>query len=113
MMITDSLSERAAGVEVLPEADELDLRMIEFVQHFKDAPHGIGSPGSDRPDPAAGQGRGRREVFVFPSTTYRTSLTSLPQVDAEPAERRAVPSGADSQPRAFSINYLDDVPLTR
>ena len=40
----DGPAERAAGIDALPEADELDAETIEFVQHFKEVPDGPGDP---------------------------------------------------------------------
>jgi hypothetical protein len=40
----DGPSERAAGIEILPEANELDAEVVEFVQHFEEVPHGPGDP---------------------------------------------------------------------
>lgn len=31
-------AEKAAGVELLPLADELDMEVVEFVQHFNEVP---------------------------------------------------------------------------
>jgi hypothetical protein len=38
----DGPAERAAGIEVLAEADELDTEMIELVEHLKEVPDGSG-----------------------------------------------------------------------
>ena len=40
----DGPPERAAGIEVLAEADELDIGMIKFVEHFEEVAHGPGDP---------------------------------------------------------------------
>ena len=36
--------ERAAGIEIFAEADELDFQVVEFVQHFEEVPNGPGDP---------------------------------------------------------------------
>jgi hypothetical protein len=40
----DGPSERAAGIEILPEANELYAEVVEFVQHFEEVPDGPGDP---------------------------------------------------------------------
>src|SRR5258707_7529554 len=40
----DGPAERAAGIKILPEADEFDIEVVEFVQHFEEVPHGSGDP---------------------------------------------------------------------
>jgi hypothetical protein len=40
----DGPPERAAGIEVLPEADELDVEVVEFVEHLEEVPDGSGDP---------------------------------------------------------------------
>jgi hypothetical protein len=37
-------TQRAAGVEVLPEADELDLEMVELIEYLKEVADGPGDP---------------------------------------------------------------------
>ena len=53
----DRAAQRAAGVEVLTKADELDLEVVEFVEHLQEVPNGPGDPvrGPDQHDlePAA------------------------------------------------------------
>jgi hypothetical protein len=40
----DGPPQRAASVDVLPEADELDLQVIEFVEYFEEVADGAGEP---------------------------------------------------------------------
>jgi hypothetical protein len=40
----DSPAERAAGIKVFAEADELDTEMIEFIEHLEEVPDGSGDP---------------------------------------------------------------------
>src|ERR1019366_5369466 len=40
----DGPPQRAAGVEVLAEADELYIQPVELVPHFREVPHGPGDP---------------------------------------------------------------------
>jgi hypothetical protein len=40
----DGPPERAAGIKILAEADELDVEMIEFVEHLEEVPDGAGDP---------------------------------------------------------------------
>ena len=40
----DGPSQRAAGIKIFPEADELDVEVVEFVQHFEELPHGPRDP---------------------------------------------------------------------
>ena len=40
----DGPPERAAGIEVLAEVDELDVEVIEFVEHLEEVAHGPGDP---------------------------------------------------------------------
>jgi hypothetical protein len=40
----DGPPERAAGVDALPEADELYIQPVQFVQHFEEVPDGPGYP---------------------------------------------------------------------
>ena len=37
-------SERAAGIKILAEADELDVEMVELIQHFEEVADGPGDP---------------------------------------------------------------------
>ena len=40
----DRPAERAAGVKIFAEADELDFQMVELVQDFEEVPNGPGDP---------------------------------------------------------------------
>ena len=40
----DGPSQRATGIEVLPKTYELDLQMVEFIQHFEEVPDRAGDP---------------------------------------------------------------------
>jgi hypothetical protein len=40
----DGPAQRAAGIQVLPEADELDAEMVEFVENLEEVPDGPGDP---------------------------------------------------------------------
>ena len=40
----DGPSERAAGIKILAEADELDVEMVELIQHFEEVADGPGDP---------------------------------------------------------------------
>jgi hypothetical protein len=40
----DGPAERAAGIEVLAEADELDGQVVELIEHLKEVPDGPGDP---------------------------------------------------------------------
>src|SRR5580704_5067393 len=40
----DGPSERATGIEVFPEADVLDVQVVEFVQDFEEVPDGSSDP---------------------------------------------------------------------
>ena len=52
----DSSSERSSGVDLLAEADELDVEPVEFVEHFEEVLHGpgdpVGSPDQDDVEPS-------------------------------------------------------------
>jgi len=53
----DGPSQRATGIEVLPKTYELDLQMVEFIQHFEEVPDGssdsVRGPHQDHLEPAA------------------------------------------------------------
>lgn len=40
----DSTAQRAAGIDLLPEADELDAQVVELVEHLQEVDHGAGQP---------------------------------------------------------------------
>jgi hypothetical protein len=40
----DGPPERIAGIKILAEADELDVEMVELIQHFEEVAHGPGDP---------------------------------------------------------------------
>lgn len=38
----DGAAQRAAGIKLLPEADELDVQPVQFIQHFQEVTHAPG-----------------------------------------------------------------------
>ena len=52
MMTTMALPRGPAGINIFPKADELDIIMVEFVEHFEEVPGGAGDPieGPDQDD---------------------------------------------------------------
>src|ERR1035441_5214868 len=37
-------AERAAGIDLFPEADELDIQSVQFIEHFEEVLHRPGDP---------------------------------------------------------------------
>jgi hypothetical protein len=71
----DGAAQRSAGVDLLPEGDELDVQPVEFVQHFQE----VTSRASDaitRPDQnhieAAAASIGHHLIESWPSSLHAT-----------------------------------------
>jgi len=69
----DGPPERAAGIEVLAEADELDVEMIEFVEHLEEVAHGPGDPvrGPDQEHLEAASARVSKQIVKTRSASFR------------------------------------------
>jgi hypothetical protein len=68
----DSPPERAAGIEVLAEADELDVEMVEFVEHLEEVAHGPGDPvrGPDQEHLEAAAARVPQQIIETRSASF-------------------------------------------
>jgi hypothetical protein len=68
----DGPPERAAGIEVLAEADELDVEMIEFVEHLEEVAHGPGDPvrGPDQKHLEVAAARISKQIIETRSTSF-------------------------------------------
>ena len=68
----DGSPERAAGIEVLAEADELDVEMVEFVEHFEEVAHGPGDPvlGPDQEHLEAAAARIPKQIIETRPTSF-------------------------------------------
>ena len=64
--------QRAAGIKVLPEAHELDVEVVEFVEHLEEVPDGSGDPvGSpDQQHLEASAARIPKELIETRSTSF-------------------------------------------
>jgi hypothetical protein len=72
MMITTARPSGAAGIEVLAEADELDVEMVELVEHFEEVAHGPGDPvrGPDQEHLEAAAARIPKQIIETRPTSF-------------------------------------------
>src|SRR5258707_10733167 len=68
----DGPPERAACIKILAEADELDVEMIEFVEHLEEVPDGSGDPvrGPDQEHLEAAAARIPKQIIETRSTSF-------------------------------------------
>jgi hypothetical protein len=73
----DGSPERAAGIEVLAEADELDVEMVELVEHFEEMAHGPGDPvrGPDQEHLEAAAARIPKQIIETRPTSFHPYCT--------------------------------------
>ena len=74
----DGPSERAAGIKILAEADELDVEMVDLIQHFEEVADGPGDPvrGPDQEHLEAAASRIPKQiVWSDPACLSGTGLT--------------------------------------
>ena len=100
----DGAAQRAAGVDVLAEADELDVEVVQFVEHFQEVTHGAGHAiaGPDQHDvelPRRASASiwsrpGRRALVPLIRSVYSCTI-SKPRCAAIRADRRAGSPDAD------------------
>ena len=88
----DGPSERGAGIKILAEADELDVEMVEFVEHLEEVSNGPG-------DPVRGPYQQHLEAAAacVPKELIETRATSL-----RPGDPISV-LGDDLKPRCWAI----------
>jgi hypothetical protein len=68
----DGPPERGAGIKILAEGDELDVEMIEFVDHFEEVPDGSGDTvrGPDHEHLEAAAARIPKQIIETRSTSF-------------------------------------------
>ena len=73
MMLTTARPSGPPVIEVLAEADELDVEMIEFVEHFEEVAHGPGDPvrGPDQEHLEAAAARISKQIVKTRPASFR------------------------------------------
>ena len=92
----DGLAEWAACIKILAEADELDVEMVELVEHFEEVAHGSGDPVRGPDQGAPGSGRG-----AHPGADHRDQVYELSsrRSDRCTRQRSENPAAGPSQRR--------------
>jgi hypothetical protein len=73
MMMTTGPPQRTSSIKIFTEAYELDVEMIELVQHLEEVSHGSGDPirGPDQQHLKAAATRISKQVIETRSTSFR------------------------------------------